>query len=172
MAVSAEQWANDLLRAANLPITPQNVQFIAHWLPLENTQALHNPMASTWPIPKGPGQPGSWPLVGNGHGVQNYPTYEDGVRMTALTLNTPPGRGVAYYPNIVAGLKSGNPWPLHDKGAMRNELKTWSGQYDTIPSKGNLNFVSPGLANATSSGPKPEHLVRTPAGVVNLLGGK
>lgn len=166
MAVTAEQWANDLLRAAQLPVTPQNVQFIAHWLPLENTRALHNPMASTWPVP------GSTPLPGNSAGVQNYATYEDGVRATALTLNTPPGRGIAYYPNIVAGLRSGNPWPLHDRGAMRNELKLWSGGYDTIPSKGNLNYVSPGLAHAISSGPAPQHLVRTPAGVTNLTGGK
>ena len=172
MAVSAEQFANDVLRAANLPVTPQNVQFIAHWLPLENTQALHNPMATTWPIPQGPGQPGSWPLAGNSAGVQNYATYEQGVQKTAETLNTKKSEGTEYYPTILAGLRSGNPWPLHDKGLMRNELKTWSGGYDTIPNRGNLNYVSPGLANATSSGPAPQHLVRTPTGVVNLVGGK
>jgi hypothetical protein len=157
MAVSAEQFANDLLREARLPVTPHNVQFIAHWLPLENTRALHNPMATTWPAP------GSYPLPGNTAGVQQYPTYEQGVQMTAKTLLQN-----QYYPNIIAGLRSGNPWPLHDRGLMGQELKTWSGGYDMIPNRGNLGYVSPGLANATSAGPRPEHLVRTPAGVRNI----
>ena len=165
MAVTAEQWANDLLRKADLPVTPQNVQFIAHWLPLENTKALHNPMATTWQLP------GSWSLPGNTAGVQQYASYEQGLEATAKTLNPKPGEGIAYYPTIVQGLKSGNPWPLHDRGLMRQELKTWSGGYDTIPSKGNLNYVSPGLAAATSTMPRPEHLVRTPAGVRNLVPG-
>jgi hypothetical protein len=162
VAVTAEQFANDLLRAAQLPLTPQNVQFIAHWLPLENTQALHNPMATELQLP------GStfFNYTGPNQGVQNYPTYEQGLVATAKTLHN------GYYPTIVAGLRSGNPWALHDQGAMRNELKIWSGAYDMIPNRGNLNYVSPGLANATSTGPKPEHLVRTPTGVVNLVGGK
>lgn len=146
MAVSAKQWASDLLGSLGDKATGPDEQFIENWLPREGTAAVNNPMATTLgSAQSGVSVPGSTNF--NSEGVQNYPTYASGLGATKSTLQEP------RYSAIAAALKSGNPYTYPNQGALESEFTTWSGSgYTGVTSGTSPDYVSPGLAASSSSG--------------------
>lgn len=153
MAVTAKQWADDLLGSLKIKPTQPDEQFIENWLPREGTKAVNNPMATTLgSAQSGVSVPGSTNF--NSAGVQNYPTYASGLGATASTLKE------SRYSAITGALASGNPYTYGNQGALESEFATWSGSgYSSVTSGTSPNYVSPGLANSSSSG----KLANTPA---------
>lgn len=99
----------DVLKSIGAPPTPQNIRFLTNWQRHEggwtNNSASFNPLNTT----HGPG------ASINSVGVKAFGDYGTGVKMTAETVMN--GR----YPNIVAGLRSGNPYNVD----MSGDLSTW-----------------------------------------------
>lgn len=109
-------WGLSLLNKLHAPYTPANIAFLNRWQGMENTSAGYNPLATT--------QPSRGATAFNSAGVRNYLTPQQGYDATIKTLKN------GYYPDIVKGLMSGNPWK--DK-AIASELNTWgtgSGWYN------------------------------------------
>jgi hypothetical protein len=146
MAVTAQQWAQDLLGALGDKPTSANEQFIENWLPREGTKAKNNPMATTLGSrASGVTVPGS--TYFNSAGVQNYPTYQTGVQATKSTLEEP------RYNAIAAALASGDPYTYPNQSALESEFSTWSGSgYTSVTAGTSPGYVSPGLAGSTSKG--------------------
>ncbi len=119
---SLDRFWVDTLRQIGAKPTKQNIQLLRSWQAQEggwtNNSASFNPLNTT----HGPGN------SINSVGVKAFPNYKTGVKMTAQTIMN--GR----YPNLVQGLRSGNPYQFDVSG----DLSTWvSGS----PTKG-LSYAS------------------------------
>jgi len=125
----------DTLRTMGAPPTKENIAFLKNWQKHEggwtNNSASFNPLNTT----SGPGS------SINSVGVKAFGDYGTGVKMTAQTMLN--GR----YPNIVAGLKAGNPYSTDISG----DLSTWvSGS----PTKG-LSYAQKVMGDRKASGRVP-----------------
>lgn len=104
-----DKFFSDTLRLIGAPDTPANRKFLKTWQKHEggwtNNSASFNPLNTT----HGPGK------GINSVGVKAFADYGTGVRATAETVLN--GR----YPNIVAGLRSGNPYNSDISG----DLSIW-----------------------------------------------
>jgi len=134
MAANLERFYADTLRAIGAPDTPANRKFLSSWQAKEggwtHNSASFNPLNTT----HGPGK------SINSVGVKAFPNYQTGVQMTAQTVLN--GR----YPNIVAGLRSGNPYN-HD---VSGDLSTWvSGS----PTKG-LSYAASVTGRRSTAAPR------------------
>lgn len=101
MSVSALQWALDLQRHAGWPSSIDTAQVLVGWALGENTRAQFNPLATTQHMP------GSFPLghnpqQNNGHPVQEYLAYPDGLEAIVHTIRN------GHYPTIERGLIEGS----------------------------------------------------------------
>lgn len=134
MAVNLDVFFTDVLKAIGAPVTPQNLQFLKRWQVHEggwtNNSATFNPLNTT----RGPGKPI------NSVGVKAFPNYQIGVRSTAETLLN--GR----YPNLVAGLRSGNPYSFD----LTGDLSTWVSGSPT----GGLSYAQRVLGTESIGGQK------------------
>lgn len=104
-----DRFFSDTLKAIGAPPTKENINFLKNWQKHEggwtNNSASFNPLNTT----HGPGS------SINSVGVKAFGDYGTGVKMTAQTMLN--GR----YPNIVTGLRSGNPYTTDISG----DLSTW-----------------------------------------------
>lgn len=102
-------WEVDVLKLVGAPATKQNLKFLRSWQAREggwtHNDATFNPLNTT----HGPGR------SINSVGVKQFADYDTGMRMTADTILN--GR----YPNIVQGLRAGNPYKFDIGG----DLSTW-----------------------------------------------
>ena len=115
------QFANGVLAGLGAPATASNVQLIENWASNnENTAAAFNPLATKQKVA------GSYDLPGNSPGdlskVQQYANMQDGITATVKTLKN------GYYSDILAAFKAGNASEQNASGALKQGLKTWSGQ--------------------------------------------
>lgn len=103
------KWEQDVLKRVGAPVTPQNLKLLRQWQAQEggwtNNDATYNPLNTT----HGPGR------SINSVGVKQFADYNTGMDMTAQTIMN--GR----YPNLVKGLRSGNPYQFDISG----DLSTW-----------------------------------------------
>jgi len=86
------QFGTDLLNNLGLPVTAENLRFLAAWAQAEGGGATFNPFNTT--------QPGG--TAYNKVGVQNYASYQQGLGATVQTLKN------GDYGPILAALKQGN----------------------------------------------------------------
>lgn len=101
--------------AKKLGANPEYVwEIMQKWAHLEGTGAKNNPLATTQ---KHARSIDPWNSLGGGIGVQQYADEDAGVEATYQTLTN------GFYPNIVAGLKSG----AMNWNAVDAELRKWSG---------------------------------------------
>lgn len=114
--VQRTQFSTSLLKKIGAPFTPSNLAFLNQWQAQEGTSAAFNPLATTQ------GARGARNF--NSVGVKDYLNSLQGLDATAKTLKN------GYYPDIVAGLRQGNPW---GNSHVASELNTWgtgSGWYN------------------------------------------
>jgi len=149
MAANLDRFFGDVLKAAGAPNTSANRQFLRNWQKHEggwtNNSASFNPLNTT----QGPGK------SINSVGVKAFADYGTGVKMTAETMLN--GR----YPNIVAGLRSGNAYNVDS----RSDLSVWvSGS----PTKG-LRYANKVLGRKSTSEPRQSRVsnVRSLANIQN-----
>ena len=106
-----------LLHKLGMPVTKANLRFLDTWQRFEgggtHNTATFNFMNTKRPFGGSVNAPG---LTGMAFGVQAYPDFATGIGATAATLRN------GYYPNILAGLKSGNPYAQQGIG---DDLQTW-----------------------------------------------
>lgn len=117
---SARQWAQDFLKSIGAPTSPGNVQVIENWEMAESGQGggLYNPLNSTELAP------GSTPLPGNGAGVQDYVSYQQGIQAAHATYTQTQWAGV------VNALKANK--PDEAAGAIEAETRKWAPTF-TLP---------------------------------------
>jgi hypothetical protein len=109
--VSDPDFAAAVLSGIGAPATSANVSSIESWIGREGGGGANNPLNTTFPLG------GSTALAGNPDGVQNYPTYADGVDATVSTLEN------GSYGDILLLLRSG----AGLCGRQLAGLATWSG---------------------------------------------
>ena len=109
-------WSMSILNKLHDPYTPENIAFLNRWQAQENTNARHNPLATT--------QPARGASAFNSVGVRNYLNAQQGYDATIKTLEN------GYYPNIVAGLRSGKPYGNKNSAAELNKWGTGSKWYN------------------------------------------
>lgn len=113
--VSDPQFSTAVLAGVGAPATAANVRSIESWIGREGGGGANNPLNSTFPLG------GSTSF--NGVGVQNYPTYADGVDATISTLEN------GNYSDILLLLRGGGGLCGHTLAG----LSTWSGGgYDQV----------------------------------------
>lgn len=96
---SVGKWTVWFLSAAHLPDTACDRAAVDGWQAAEDTYAkFRNPLDTERVLP------GSWRIndTGNGTGVQEYPTWAEGMKATVITLYN------GHYPRIIAALRAGN----------------------------------------------------------------
>lgn len=103
-------WEQQLLNAIGAPVTSENVSFLDKWANAEGGSAAYNPMNTTQP------EPGATNY--NSVGVKEFGNAAQGIDATAKTLTN------GYYPDILAGLKSGDPF-AHITDSFKKELDIW-----------------------------------------------
>lgn len=107
--VSDPNFASAVLSGIGAPATAANVSSIESWIGREGGGGANNLLNTTYPLG------GSTSF--NGIGVQNYPTYADGVDATVRTLEN------GAYGDILLLLRSGGGLCGHQLAG----LSTWSG---------------------------------------------
>jgi hypothetical protein len=107
--VSDPQFSTAVLAGVGAPTTASNVRSIESWIGREGGGGLNNPLNTTYPLG------GSTSF--NGVGVQNYPTYADGVDATIRTLEN------GNYGDILLLLRGGDGLCGHELAG----LSAWSG---------------------------------------------
>jgi len=143
--VTREQFATAILTKLGYPQTPQNIAFLVAWMNREGTAAAYNPLATKLKYN------GSYDLPGNSPGdplkVQQYQSFDDGVAATVKTLLN------GYYPDILAGLKSGDAQTAGANGQMERGLLKWSGAgYSSIGGNADPNAaISTGGTGGSAS---------------------
>src|SRR5690348_1435278 len=104
-------WYRDVLAGLDAPDTAKNELFLNVWQTYEQSGAQNNPLNTT--------EPWAGATTFNSAGVKNYPTTTAGANATAATLEN--GR----YPDIVAALRSGDPFTYNDPQAVADQVTTW-----------------------------------------------
>lgn len=137
-------WKRALLKSLGAPPTPENMAFLTNWQRREGGHT-HNSARFNWlNTTHGPGS------RINSVGVKRFGNFKTGIRSTAETLTN--GR----YNDIVAGLRSGNPYAA----PVQDDLSVWvSGS----PTKG-LSYASKVLGSAGGWVPTPSKAGRGPLG--------
>ena len=140
------KYVTDVLSKGGWPQTNENKLWLEGWMRHEGG-AVANNATFNWlnSVEKEPGSHGG--VVGQGS-IQAYATYETGIDAQVKTINN------GNYPNIVAALKSGNPYNNAD--LMLPDLTLWSGHgkasvpatYD--PAGGKIYFDKVMTMNATA----------------------
>lgn len=102
-------WRVDVLGALGAPVSSANLRFLDSWQRQEGGHT-NNSARWNWLNTKR----GSYPKMGQGISV--FPDYQTGVRETAATISN------GYYPNIVAGLRAGDPYRNQ---SVAGDLSTW-----------------------------------------------
>lgn len=103
-------WKIALLSSLGAPLTKQNLRFLSNWQRWEGGHT-NNSASFNW-LNTTSGE--SYPSI-NSVGVRAFPDFQTGIDYTKQTLLN--GR----YNNIVAGLRSGNPY----KFPVSNDLSVW-----------------------------------------------
>ncbi len=92
-----ETWGRELLRRADLPLTPANISAVVSWQLAEGghwfNTAYYNPLNTTMPAP------GATPM--NSVGVKAYTSWEQGFAATLATLRN------GFYDGVLAALRRG-----------------------------------------------------------------
>jgi hypothetical protein len=104
-------WYRDVLKGLSAPDTAKNELFLNVWHTYEESSCSYNPLNTT--------QRETGSTTCNSAGVQSYPTPAVGTKATVATLEN--GR----YPDIVAALRSGNPFTYAKAQAVAAEIRTW-----------------------------------------------
>lgn len=81
------RFAVGVLKGIGAPLTAGNTEVLLAWMSRENTQARHNPMATTFPSTGWKAH--NYRTTANGSKVphvKHYPSFDEGVRSTILTL--------------------------------------------------------------------------------------
>lgn len=113
--VNDPQFSSAVLSGIGAPVNPATVKSMESWIGREGGGGTNNPLNSTFPLG------GSTSF--NSVGVQNYPTYADGVDATISTLEN------GNYQDILLLLRSGQGLCGHQLAG----LSTWSGGgYDQV----------------------------------------
>lgn len=127
------QFITQLLHQMGAPDTPQNRAFMQNWQRWEggwtNNRATFNPWNSTR---------GNYPGI-NDVGVRAYPNMKTGLEFTKQTLMN--GR----YPDIVAGLRDGNPYD----NPIQDDLSVWLSGKPT----GGESYAAKVMAGRFNAGP-------------------
>lgn len=92
--VDVDQFAQDILRGIQAPVTAENVRVMRAWVRAEGTSAKFNPLATIQ------GAPGATSM--NSVGVKNYTSYQQGVQSTLTALTN------GLYSPIIASLRRGD----------------------------------------------------------------
>lgn len=114
------QWITTLLNAIGAQPTQQNVSFLEQWQSNEGSGVANanNPLAITWYSGWGPsGASGNY----NSLGVLEFPDLQTGINATITYIE----HG---YSNVIAALKSGNPYTYYagNPAAVANNTPSWS----------------------------------------------
>ena len=104
-------WERAVLALLGAPDTAENVRFLDGWHDYEGSVCRYNPLNTTLPFG------GSTQC--NSVGVQSYPSTSAGAQATANTLLN------GYYNDIVAALRSGNPFRYSNPQAVAAEITKW-----------------------------------------------
>jgi hypothetical protein len=147
-----EQWVTDVLRGLAAPQTQQNVCFLKSWAFHEDNRgpgATNPPQAAkrfNWLNTTQPA-PGSTDVMSNG--VKGYPNHEVGVQATVSTITN------GHYPDIVAGLRTGNILQADRYAAIQDDLNTWGtgAHWASIRTMSNKCVASAQAAGPVSAGP-------------------
>jgi len=122
-SVAGEKWAIDVLTKLGYSNSTENSCFLSAWAYHEDNRpaTATNPTQAAsrfnW-LNTTRAYPGAESV--NSHGVKAYQSYEIGIQMTAETINQD-----TYYPNIIAGLASGNILEAANYDRIRDDLNTW-----------------------------------------------
>jgi hypothetical protein len=137
--MTRETWAESLLTALGYPVTKLAVTDVMSWEAQENTNAKFNPLATTQPMP------GSTMFndLGNGIGVQNYTSAEQGLEATVKTLNN------GYYPEILDALSIGG---TGDFGLTVSQTQ-WGTGFFTVSGQPTKALTSPTDSGTTTQIP-------------------
>lgn len=101
-----------LLHRLGFPVTKENLRFLSTWQAHEGGHTKNAAKFNWWNSTRGD----QYPLMPGSNRVRSYPDFATGVRYTAETLNN--GR----YPDIMAGLKAGNPYTAP---GLEDDLSVW-----------------------------------------------
>jgi hypothetical protein len=104
-------WEAAVLALLGAPNTAANVKFLDGWQAYEGSTCRYNPLNTT--LPYG----GSTQC--NSVGVQSYPSTSAGAQATAKTLTN------GYYGDVVAALRSGDPFRYSDPQAVASQITKW-----------------------------------------------
>ncbi len=104
-------WEADVLVQLGMPTTSEDVLFLETWHTYEQSACRNNPLNTTEP----------WPFAVNCNsvGVKSYGAQSDGAKATAATLKN------GNYPDILAALRSGNPFAYAAAGNVAAQLTKW-----------------------------------------------
>ena len=158
----AREFFTGVLRELGIPATEQNLRIFQNWSGAENTKAAWNPLATT--RRKGVNAGSDF----NSVGVRDYPTWEDGVRATALTIANDG------YPAMLSALRG----ERVDHGAIGRDLTRWSGaqgaeldNYVTVVTQGlgQAAAAAEGSATAVSAAPISDPTNVDPSGVYPVI---
>lgn len=124
----AVYWIPNVLLAVGAPFSADNRDFLNAWWAWEGGNG--GPNKNIYPSAKYNWLNSMTPVLGssnfNSVGVQNYPTYLQGIYATVKTLKDP-----KYY-NLLHALKAGNPMSTSWRKGVSAGLSTWvSGKPDS-----------------------------------------
>lgn len=122
--VEIGQWSADFLRAVGAPVTLANLEAMSAWIAAEGTAAKFNPLAviskPTQSALGGPVEEG-WNDF-NSHGVKNFASYQQGLKMNAYHVLT-------YGKGVVNALKKGSNNPYDVITAIEKMVDAWAPDY-------------------------------------------
>lgn len=162
-------WESSLLAKLKAPVSSTNVAFLDQWHNFEGSNAKNNPLNTT--------QPGKGATLFNSAGVKNYPTPAAGLTATYATLTN------GYYPDVVSGLRSGNPYAYNltshqvtdslgtetvKAGSIATEVSTW-GSTNFAKLLGNSDLGTAGV-NAITPPPGGFNASNLPPGFTPYTG--
>jgi hypothetical protein len=104
-------WEADVLAALGAPDSSESALFLTTWHTYEQSACRNNPLNTTE----------AWPMAVNCNsvGVKSYASTSDGAKATATTLRN------GNYPDILAALRSGNPFASAAAGNVAAQLTKW-----------------------------------------------
>jgi hypothetical protein len=108
-------WEQQVLKAGGWPVTPENVLFLQKWHSYEGSVCANNPLNTTLMVSGS----ANCVHVSGTIWVQRYPTTAKGTTATVDTL-----KGLRYL-NIVAALKTGDPFAYPLSAEVAAEITTW-----------------------------------------------
>jgi hypothetical protein len=129
-------WARDVLALLGAPDSAENERFLNGWQAYEGSNCANNPLNTTLSFG------GSSQC--NSVGVQSYPSTSAGAQATAKTLEN------GYYPDIVAALRSGNPFKYKNPQAVAAQVTKWG-----TPNWANIYLSLVGIGTPGGTAPLP-----------------